>query len=59
MIVILDSGVLALIASPIRYNSEMEDSEVFQCNKWFDSLLAKGVYAVSYTHLTLPTKDGV
>ena len=47
MIVILDSGVLALIASPIRYNSEMEDSEVFQCNKWFDSLLAKGVYVVT------------
>ncbi|NER04048.1 MAG: type II toxin-antitoxin system VapC family toxin, partial [Okeania sp. SIO3C4] len=43
MIVILDSGVLALLASPIRDNSEMEDSEVFQCNEWFYGLLAKSV----------------
>ncbi|MEM1172651.1 MAG: type II toxin-antitoxin system VapC family toxin [Cyanobacteria bacterium P01_H01_bin.35] len=43
MIVILDSGVLALLASPIRDNSEMEDSEVFQCNEWFYRLLAKSV----------------
>ena len=43
MIVILDSGVLALLASSIRDNSEMEDSEVFQCNEWFYGLLAKSV----------------
>ncbi|MGD1700178.1 hypothetical protein [Dapis sp. BLCC M229] len=47
MIVILDSGVLALLASPIRDNSEIEDSEVFQCNEWFYGLLAKSVLVVT------------
>ena len=47
MIVILDSGVLALLASPIRDNSEMENSEIFQCNEWFYGLLAKSVVVVT------------
>ena len=43
MIVILDSGVLALLASLIQDNCEAEDSEVFQCNEWLYGLLAKSV----------------
>ncbi len=47
MIVILDSGVLSLLASPIRETSEAEDSEIYRCREWFDSLLAKAVYIVT------------
>ncbi|ERT09840.1 hypothetical protein M595_0152 [Lyngbya aestuarii BL J] len=47
MIVILDSGVLGLLATPIRDTSEAEDSEIYQCREWFYSLLAKSVYVVT------------
>ncbi len=47
MIVVLDSGVLGLLARSIRDNSEMEDSEVFQCNEWLYELLAKSIYVVT------------
>lgn len=47
MIVILDSGVLSLLASPIKDNSEIESTEIYQCTEWLYSLLAKGVYVVT------------
>lgn len=47
MIVILDSGVLGLLASPIQDASETEDNEISQCTEWFYSLLAKSVYVVT------------
>lgn len=43
MIVILDSGVLGLLASPIRDTSKTEDIEISQCNEWLYQLLAKSV----------------
>lgn len=47
MIVILDSGVLDLLASPIQDASQLQDDEISQCTKWFDTLLAKGVLVVT------------
>ncbi|MBD2483480.1 type II toxin-antitoxin system VapC family toxin [Planktothrix sp. FACHB-1365] len=47
MIVILDSGVLGLLVSPIKESSKLEDSITYQCGEWFYSLLAKGVYVVT------------
>lgn len=44
MIVILDSGVLSLLASPIQDASE---KEIYQCTEWFYSLLSKGIYVVT------------
>ena len=41
MIVVLDTGVLGLLASPIREISEAENSEITRCTEWFYSLLAK------------------
>ncbi len=47
MIVILDSGVLGLLCSPIRDISQPEISEVYQCKKWLESLLARSVFVVT------------
>jgi len=47
MIVILDSGVLGLLSSPIRDISQAEETEIYQCTEWLYSLLAKGVYVVT------------
>ena len=47
MIVILDSGVLGLLCSPIRDISQPEISEVYQCKKWLESLLARSAYVVT------------
>ncbi len=47
MIVVLDTGVLGLLASPIREISEAENSEITRCTEWFYSLLAKSVYFVT------------
>lgn len=47
MIVILDSGVLDLLSSPIRDISQAEETEIYQCTEWLYSLLAKGVYVVT------------
>lgn len=40
MIVLLDAGVLSLLASPNT------SPEVYQCTNWLYSLLSKGVYVV-------------
>lgn len=47
MIVILDSGVLGLLASPIQDASEEDENEIYQCTEWFYYLLSKGVYVVT------------
>ncbi len=47
MIVILDSGVLDLLASPIQDASEEDENEIYQCREWFYYLLSKGVYVVT------------
>lgn len=47
VIVILDSGVLDLLASPIQDASEQEENEIGQCTQWLYSLLSKGVYVVT------------
>lgn len=47
MIVILDSGVLGLLVSPIKESSKSEDIIISQCGEWFYYLLAKGVYVVT------------
>lgn len=47
MIVILDSGVLSLLASPNQDVSNQEENEVYKCNEWFYILLSKGVYIVT------------
>lgn len=47
MIVILDSGVLDLLASPVQDASEEEENEISQCTEWLYSLLSKGVYVVT------------
>ena len=47
MIVLLDSGVLGLLCSPIRDISQPEISEVYQCKKWLESLLARSVFVVT------------
>ncbi|MBE9129735.1 MULTISPECIES: type II toxin-antitoxin system VapC family toxin [unclassified Coleofasciculus] len=47
MIVILDSGVLGLLASPIQDASEEEENEIYQCTEWLYSLLSKSVYVVT------------
>lgn len=47
MIVILDSGVLGLLASPIQEASEEEENEIDQCTEWLYYLLSKGVYVVT------------
>jgi predicted nucleic acid-binding protein len=47
MIVLLDSGVLGLLCSPLRDISQPEISEVYQCKKWLESLLARSAYIVT------------
>jgi hypothetical protein len=47
VIVILDSGILSLLASPIQNSPESEESEIFQCTRWLEYLLAKGVLVVT------------
>ena len=47
MIVILDSGVLGLLSTPIRDTSLAEETEIYQCIEWFYSLLAKSVNVVT------------
>jgi hypothetical protein len=47
VIVILDSGVLDLLASPFQDASEEEENEISQCTEWLYSLLSKGVYVVT------------
>lgn len=47
MIVILDSGVLDLLASPIEGTSEEDEKEIYLCTEWLYYLLAKGVYVVT------------
>lgn len=47
MIVILDSGVLGLLSSPIPESEQEEESEISQCTEWLYSLLAKSVYVVT------------
>ena len=47
MIVILDSGVLSLLASPIQDASRQEENEIYQCTEWLYYLLSKGVYIVT------------
>lgn len=47
MIVLLDSGVLGLLSSPIPDIDRAEESDNFQCTEWFYSLLAKSVYVVT------------
>ncbi|MDJ0736036.1 MAG: type II toxin-antitoxin system VapC family toxin [Nostocaceae cyanobacterium] len=44
---ILDSGVLSLLASPNQNVSNQEENEIYQCTEWFESLLARGVYIVA------------
>ena len=47
VIVILDSGVLDLLASPIQDASEEEENEIDLCTQWLYFLLSKGVYVVT------------
>lgn len=47
MIVILDSGVLSLLASPIWDAFEEEYNETYQCTEWLYYLLSKGVFVVT------------
>ena len=47
MIVLLDSGVLGLLCSPVRDISQPEISEVYQCKRWLESLLARSTYVVT------------
>ncbi|NEP91225.1 MAG: type II toxin-antitoxin system VapC family toxin [Okeania sp. SIO2C2] len=47
MIVILDSGVLGLLASPVKNISQAKYSEISQCNEWLYELLAKSRYVVT------------
>lgn len=47
MIVILDSGVLSLLVSPIKDVSQEEQNEISKCTEWFYYLLSKGVYVVT------------
>ena len=44
---ILDSGVLSLLTSPIQDVSQLDENEISQCTKWFDTLLARGVLVVT------------
>ncbi|NEQ73204.1 MAG: type II toxin-antitoxin system VapC family toxin [Okeania sp. SIO2C9] len=47
MIVILDSGVLGLLASSVKDISQTKYSEISQCNEWLYELLAKSIYVVT------------
>lgn len=47
MKVLLDSGVLALLVSPIQDMSEAKENEIYQCTEWFYSLLSKGVFILA------------
>ncbi|MFP5270532.1 type II toxin-antitoxin system VapC family toxin [Coleofasciculus sp.] len=47
MIVLLDSGVLGLLANPIQDISEAETNEIYQCTEWLYDLLSKSVYVVA------------
>lgn len=50
MIVILDSNILALLATNLDENLSEDKklaTEIYQCTKWFYSLLSKGVYIIA------------
>lgn len=52
MIILLDSGVLSILASPLKDNisdpdSELEDNRVYQCYQWCEKLSAKSIYIVT------------
>lgn len=47
MIVLLDSGVLGLLVTPLVVTSEKEDTEIYRCTQWFRSLLLRGVWLIS------------
>lgn len=47
MIVILDSGVLGLLVTPIDETLSIDEkrlTEIYQCTEWFYRLLSKGAY---------------